>query len=168
MGQAVRHWQGGGGRTCMIESRHSGHRHWTKPKHLPALYRVNHFCRPVASSENVTEILRLLIVDNRFDVPSVSLIHFILLGRSIHQLLRHDDAPLSDSALKRSELTPVVAVGITGHQPTKQLSSLQVRLLLKPVQYLTPHALEGVRSCVLPATCSFLRRVRGTNLSLSP
>ena len=26
------------------------------------LYRVNHFCRPVASSENVTVILRLLIV----------------------------------------------------------------------------------------------------------
>ena len=55
---------------------------------------------------------------HRSDVTEVSLIHFILLGRSIHQLLRHDDAPLPDPALKRSELAPAVTVGITGHQPS--------------------------------------------------
>ena len=77
------------------------------------------FCRPVASSENVTVILRLLIVAHRYDAPSVNLIHFILLGRSIYQLLRHYDAPLAYPALKRSELTPAVAIGITGHQPIK-------------------------------------------------
>ena len=132
------------------------------------LIRDNNFCRPVASSKNVTESFQLLIVACRSDVTEVSLIHFILFGRSIHQLLRHDDAPLPDPALKRSELAPAVTVGITGHQPIKQLGSLRVRLLLKLVQYLAPHPLEGIRSCALPATCSFLRRVRGTNLSLSP
>ena len=77
-------------------------------RHAPIhVYRVNHFCRPVASSEYVTESFQLLIVGNKCDVPSVSLIHFILLGRSIHQLLRHDDAPLAYPALKRSELTPL-------------------------------------------------------------
>ena len=102
------------------------------------MYRVNHFCRPVASLESVTVILRLLIVAHGYDAPSVNLIYFILFGRSIHQLLRHDDAPLANSALKRSELTPAVTVGITGHQPVKQLGSFQVRLLLKPVQYFAP------------------------------
>ena len=112
-----------------------------------------------------TESFQLLIVARRSDVTEVSLIHFILFGRSIHQLLRHDDAPLPDPALKRSQLAPAVTVGITGHQPIKQLGSLRVRLLLKPVQYLAPHPLEGIRSCALPAACSFLRRVRGTNLA---
>ena len=47
---------------------------------LRSLIRDNYFCRPVASSENVTDILRLLIVAHRYDAPSVSLIHFILTG----------------------------------------------------------------------------------------
>ena len=64
--------------------------------------RDNDFCRPVASSENVTEIFAALIVAHRCDVPQVRLIHFVLFGRSIHQLLCNDDAPLAYSALKRS------------------------------------------------------------------
>ena len=58
----------------------------------------------------------VLIAAHRSDVPSINLIHFILLNRSIHWLLRDDDAPLADSALKRSQLTPAVAIGITGYQ----------------------------------------------------
>ena len=121
---------------------------WVQP-----LISDNYFCRPVA---------------HRSDVPSVNLIHFILLSRSIHQLLRYDDAPLAYSALKRSKLTSAVTIGITGHQPIKQFSSLRVRLLLKPVQYLAPYALKGVRSCTPSLRRSFLRRVCGTNLALPP
>ena len=49
-------------------------------------------------------------------MPACCLIHFILLSRSIHQLLRYDDAPLAYPALKRSQLTSAVTIGTTGHQ----------------------------------------------------
>ena len=82
-----------------------------------------------------------LIVAHRCDVTQVCLIHFTLFGRSIHQLLRHDDAPLAYPALKRSQLTPTVAAGAASHQPIKQLGGLRVRMPLKPVQYLAPHSM---------------------------
>ena len=68
----------------------------------PFLLRVNHFCRPVASLDFVTESFAALIVAHRCDVTVVSLVHFTLFGRSIHQLLRYDDTPLAYPALKGS------------------------------------------------------------------
>jgi len=85
---------------------------------------------PVASSEYVTEIFAALIVAHRCVVTVVSLVHFTLFGRSIHQLLRHDDPPLAYPALKRSQLTPAVTSRIASHQSIKQLGSLRVRMLL--------------------------------------
>ena len=84
---------------------------------IQGVIRDNNFCRPVASLENVTKSFQLLIIAHRCDVTQVCLIHFTLFGRSIHQLLRHDDPPLAYPALKRSKLTPTVSVGIACHQP---------------------------------------------------
>ena len=106
------------------------------------LLHVNLICRPVASLENVTKSFQLLIVAHRYDVTVVSFIHFTLFGRSMHKLLRHDDAPMAYPALKSSRLTPAVTTGIASHQSIKQLGSLRVRMLLKPVQYLAPLPLE--------------------------
>ena len=52
----------------------------------------------------VTECFQILIVSHRCDVTQICLIHFTLFGRSIHQLLRHDDAPCSDLPSVRSSV----------------------------------------------------------------
>ena len=49
--------------------------------------------------------------------------------------------------MKRPQLPSAVTARITSHQPIKQIGSVHVRLL-KPVQYLTLHPLEGVRTGV--------------------
>ena len=45
----------------------------------PVLH-VNHFCRPVASLEFVTEIFAALIVAHRCEVTVVCLVHFVLFS----------------------------------------------------------------------------------------
>ena len=63
-------------------------------------------------------VLRLLVDALDSDVPLVNLNYFILLRRSIHQLLRND------AALKCPQLTPAITARLTGHQPIKQIQQL--------------------------------------------
>ena len=70
---------------------------------------------PVASPMNVTKSLKLLVSADRGD-----LLRFATFETGVHELPRHDRAPVLDPALERPQLTVGEPAGVSGLEPFEQ------------------------------------------------